>query len=190
LAALVSTSYLDTQLGSTMTGISQNFYTLNLIASSLTTSSLTFGTGSGYLFLPNSIMNSLSVGILYVSTIVGFTPGDTTIGGGIVSTANLAKLVSTANLANLVSTANLIDLISTSAFDSGLTSTIIGLGTFGYLSSATAGNLPEGLVSTANLANLISTANLIDLVSTSFLDTALGSTLTSLENQFTTNKNI
>jgi hypothetical protein len=187
LAALVSTSYLDTQLGSTMTGISQNFYTLNLIASSLTTSSLTFGTGSGYLFLPNSIMNSLSVGILYVSTIVGFTPGGTTIGGGIVSTANLAKLVSTANLANLVSTANLIDLISTSAFDSGLTSTIIGLGTFGYLSSATAGNLPEGLVSTANLANLISTANLIDLVSTSFLDTALGSTLTSLENQFTTN---
>jgi hypothetical protein len=60
-------------------------------------------------------MNSLSVGILYASTIVGFTPG---------------------------------------------------------------GASGTGLVSTANLANL---------VSTSFLDTAFGSTLTSLESQFTTN---
>jgi hypothetical protein len=59
---------------------------------------LTFGTGNGFLFLPNTVMNSLSVGILYASTIVGFTPGGTSIGGGLVSTANLARLVSTSLL--------------------------------------------------------------------------------------------
>jgi hypothetical protein len=42
-------------------------------------------------------MNSLSVGILYASTIVGFTPGGTS-GTGLVSTANLANLVSTSLL--------------------------------------------------------------------------------------------
>jgi hypothetical protein len=81
-----------------MTGISQNFSSSNISVSSLTTSSLTFGTGSGYLFLPNSVMNSLSVGILYASTIVGFTPGGSSVGGGLVSTANLANLVSTSLL--------------------------------------------------------------------------------------------
>jgi hypothetical protein len=97
LANLVSTSYLNTQLGSTMTGISQNFFSSNIFTSSLTTSSLTFGTGNGFLFLPNTVMNSLSVGIIYVSTIVGFTPGGAS-GTGLVSTANLANLVSTSLL--------------------------------------------------------------------------------------------
>jgi hypothetical protein len=79
-------------------------------------------------------MNSLSVGILYASTIVGFTPGGVS-GGGLVSTANLADLVSTANLANLISTANLANLVSTSYFTSQITSSIIGLGTTGYIST-------------------------------------------------------
>ena len=125
LANLVSTSYLNTQLGSTMTGISQNFYSSNIFTSSLITSSLTFGTGSGYLFLPNTVMNSLSVGILYASTIVGFTPGGGSIGGGIVSTANLANLVSTSfldtafgstltSLENQFTTSNLITPLLTS----------------------------------------------------------------------------
>jgi hypothetical protein len=81
-----------------MTGISQNFFSSKIFTSSLTTSSLTFGTGSGYLFLPNSVMNSLSVGIIYASTIVGFSPGGSAVGGGLVSTANLANLVSTSLL--------------------------------------------------------------------------------------------
>ena len=181
LADLVSTSYLASQLGSTVIGLgtagyvstatlgftlssfstaqSQNFYSSNISVSSLTTSSLTFGTGSGYLFLPNTVMNSLSVGIIYASTIVGFIPGGGSIGGGIVSTANLADLVSTSYLA------------------SQLGSTVIGLGTAGYLSS-----IPSlgGFVSTANLVNLISTANLADLVSTSYLATQLGSTVIGL----------
>ena len=87
LANLISTSFFDTQLTSTVIGLgsagyvstatlisfstaqSQNFYSSNISVSSLTTSSLTFGTGSGYLFLPNTVMNSLSVGILIASTI-------------------------------------------------------------------------------------------------------------------------
>ena len=87
LANLISTSFFDTQLTSTIIGLgtagyvstatlisfstaqSQNFYSSNISVSSLTTSSLTFGTGSGYLFLPNTVMNSLSVGILIASTI-------------------------------------------------------------------------------------------------------------------------
>jgi hypothetical protein len=131
-------------LSSFSTAQSQNFYSSNISVSSLTTSSLTFGTGSGYLFLPNTVMNSLSVGIIYASTIVGFTPGGGGIGGGLVSTANLANLVSTANLANLISTpnfanlistANLANLVSTSFFTSQITSSIIGLGTTGYVST-------------------------------------------------------
>ena len=54
-----------------------------------------------------------------------------------------------------------------------LTSTVIGLGTAGYISTASGGVavLPGGLVSTANLTNLIST---------SFFDTQLTSTVTGL----------
>ena len=87
LANLISTTYFEASLTSTVIGLgtagyvstatlisfstaqSQNFYSSNISVSSLTTSSLTFGTGSGYLFLPNTVMNSLSVGILIASTI-------------------------------------------------------------------------------------------------------------------------
>ena len=83
----------------------------------------------------------------------------------LVSTANLANLISTANLANLISTANLANLVSTSYLQSQLGSTVIGLGTVGYLSSIIFGSI----ISTANLANLVSTANLVNLVSTANL---------------------
>jgi hypothetical protein len=53
----------------------------------------------------------------------------------LVSTANLANLISTANLANLVSTANLATLVSTTYLATQLGSTVIGLGTAGYLST-------------------------------------------------------
>ena len=107
----------------------------------------------------------------------------------LVSTANLANLVSTANLANLVSTANLANVVSTSYLNTAFTSTVIGLGTAGYLSSAltniggfglvSTANL-AGHVSTANLAALVSTANLAALVSTTFLDNKLTSTVIGL----------
>jgi hypothetical protein len=87
LANLISTTFFDASLTSTVIGLgtagyvnmatlnyistaqSQNFYSSNISVSSLTTSSLTFGTGSGYLFLPNTVMNSVSVGVLFASTI-------------------------------------------------------------------------------------------------------------------------
>jgi hypothetical protein len=122
----------------------------------------------------------------------------------LVSTANLANLVSTANLANHISTANLATLVSTSYLETQLGSTVIGLGTAGYISSipslsglvstANLANLIStanlaghvstanlaNLVSTANLANHISTANLANLVSTSYLGTQLASTVMGL----------
>jgi hypothetical protein len=115
------------------------------------------------------------------STITGlgtFGYLSTVILDSLVSTANLTNLVSTANLTNLVSTANLATLVSTSFFDYALTSTVIGLGTVGYLSSAIAATLPEGLISTANLADLVSTANLegFDF----YLGTQIGSTVIGL----------
>jgi 3-dehydroquinate dehydratase len=62
--------------------------------------------------------------------------------------------------------------VSTSYLDTQLTSTVIGLGSAGYLSSISGGgSIIGGLVSTANLANL---------VSTSFLNTQLGSTVVGL----------
>ena len=164
LANLISTSFFDTQLTSTVIGLGSAGYLStgfsSLIASSfsssnasfqlLTTSSILFGTGSGYLTLPNTVIPNLSVGILYASTIVGFNPGGGSIIGGLVSTSYL---------------------------DTQLTSTVIGLGTVGYLSSITS---IGGFVSTANLANLISTANLANLISTSFFDIQLGSTVVGL----------
>ena len=171
----MSTSYLATQLASTVIGLGSAGYLSTgystLVASSFTssnasfqnliTSSINFGTGSGYLTLPNTIIPYLSVGILNVSTLLGYTPGGTVAIGGVVSTANLANLVSTSYLATQ------------------LASTVIGLGTAGYISSAVA-TIPGGLVSTANLANLVSTANLANLVSTSYLATQLTSTVIGL----------
>jgi hypothetical protein len=114
----------------------------------------------------------------YLSTVILDSLVSTANLTNLVSTANLVNLVSTANLVNLVSTANLANLVSTSFFDKALTSTVIGLGTVGYLSSATVATLPEGLVSTANLAGLVSTANLegLDL----YLGNQIGSTVIGL----------
>jgi hypothetical protein len=55
----------------------------------------------------------------------------------LVSTPNLLNLVSTATLLNagFVSTPNLLNLVSTSYLSSQLNSTVIGLGTIGYVSS-------------------------------------------------------
>jgi hypothetical protein len=100
----------------------------------------------------------------------------------LVSTANLADLVSTANLAGLVSTANLANLLSTSFFNTNLTSTIIGLGTTGYISTATLLSTSAGLsieiqsggggITTALTSSIIGLGT-IGYVSTSYLNTQL-----------------
>ena len=78
---------------------------------------------------------------------------------GLVSTANLAKLVSTANLANLVSTANLANLVSTTNLAQSLASTVIGLGTTGYLSSLNTRSLSTGTVFTSSISFIDTSLN-------------------------------
>jgi len=89
------------------------------------------------------------------STIIGL--GTAGYLSSAISATLPSGLISTANLIGHVSTANLTNLISTSYLATQLGSTIIGLGTAGYLSSATAAVIPGGLISTANLTNLVST---------------------------------
>ena len=190
---LVSTSYLATQLGSTVIGLGTAGYlstiptslqslsisTGNIFTSSVMLIDTTVGFGytgfanelivsSGNLLLNNSFLSGGGGGGGSVSQLIGGT--NITIsppGGTGVVTINGAAAPS---LAGFVSTANLANLVSTSYFTSQLTSTVIGLGTLGYLSSATGSAvIPGGLVSTANLANLVSTANLANLVSTANL---------------------
>ena len=68
---------------------------------------------------------------------------------GLISTANLANHVSTANLANLISTANLAGLVSTTYLTSQITSTVVGLGTTGYISSSQLVSTVAGISLTA-----------------------------------------
>ena len=84
----------------------------------------------------------------------------------LVSTANLASLISTANLVNLVSTANLIDfvstanlqgLISTPYFNSQITSSLIGLGNLGYISSFQAREMSTGVLQVSSIRFMDST---------------------------------
>jgi hypothetical protein len=153
LANLVSTTYLATQIGSTVIGLGTAGYLStgfsNLIANTfttstatlqfITTSSILFGTGTGYLTLPNSVIPNLSVGIIYASTIVGFAPG-----GGF-------------NVSSLVSTPNLADLVSTSLLNSAFASTLTSLG-----NEFTTNHLITPLITNNNTIS-IDTFNDIDL---------------------------
>jgi hypothetical protein len=120
---------------------------------------------SGFISTP-TLNNALTSSIIGLGT-AGYLSSIPSLGAfGLVSTANLVNLVSTANLAGHVSTANLGGLVSTIYLTTQIGSTVIGLGTAGYLSS-----IPSlgGFISTANLANLVSTANLAGHVSTANL---------------------
>ena len=70
---------------------------------------------------------------------------------GLISTANLTDLISTANLTDLISTANLTGLISTSFFDTQITSSLIGLGNLGFLSSYNTRNVSTGTVQASSI---------------------------------------
>ena len=140
-----------------------NFVSTPTLNNALTSTVIGLGT-AGYL----SSIPSLG-GFVSTANLAGLV--STANLANLVSTANLANLVSTTNLANLVSTANLANVVSTSYLNTALTSTVIGLGTVGYLSSALTNIGGFGLVSTANLANL---------VSTSYLNTSLTSTVIGL----------
>ena len=94
------------------------------------------------------------------STVIGLgTAGyiSTTSGGG--GSINATGLVSTANLASLVSTANLASIVSTSYLTSQFTSTVIGLGTSGYLSSLNGISLSTGTVFTSSISFIDTSLN-------------------------------
>jgi hypothetical protein len=104
----------------------------------------------------------------------------------LISTANLANLVSTANLANLVSTENLIDLvstanlrdfISTSYFDSQITSSIIGLGNLGYISSFEAREFSTGVLQVSSIRFMDSTTTPPNAGTISLLNVSSGQLL-------------
>jgi hypothetical protein len=70
---------------------------------------------------------------------------------GLISTANLTGLISTANLTGLISTANLTGLVSTNFFDTQITSSLKGLGTFGFLSSFNTTTFSTGTVKASSI---------------------------------------
>jgi len=69
----------------------------------------------------------------------------------LISTANLTGLISTANLTGLISTANLTGLVSTNFFDTQITSSLKGLGTFGFLSSFNTTTFSTGTVKASSI---------------------------------------
>lgn len=92
------------------------------------------------------------------STVVGLgTAGYISTSGG--GSINATGLVSTANLAKLVSTANLANLVSTSYLTTQLTSTVVGLGTTGYLSSLNTRSLSTGTVFTSSISFIDTSLN-------------------------------
>lgn len=91
------------------------------------------------------------------STVIGLgTAGYISTGGGSI---NATGLVSTANLVSLVSTANLATLVSTSYLASQLRSTVLGLGTSGYLSSLNTRSLSTGTVFTSSISFIDTSLN-------------------------------
>ena len=91
------------------------------------------------------------------STVAGLgTAGYISTGGGSI---NATGLVSTANLVSLVSTANLASLVSTSYLTTQLTSSVIGLGTSGYLSSLNSRSLSTGTVFASSISFIDTSLN-------------------------------
>ena len=94
-----------------------------------------------------------------------------------ISTANLAGLISTPNLVDFVSSANLRDLISTQFFDRGITSSLIGLGNLGYLSSFQTRELSTSILQTSSIRFMDSTTTPPNAGLTSLLNVSSGQLL-------------
>jgi len=134
LAGLVSTSYLATQIGSTVVGLGTAGYLSSIpsLGGFVSTANLTNLVSTAN--LTNLVSTANLANLVSTANLASLV--STANLASLVSTANLANLVSTANLASLVSTANLASLVSTSFLNTSLTSSVLGLGTAGYLSTA------------------------------------------------------
>jgi hypothetical protein len=117
------------------------------------------GGGGGDLTTANLTSTVIGLGTVgYISTASGGGGLTTTnltstvIGLGTVGyVSSLLNLVSTNNLLELVSTPNLLNLVSTSYLDETSRSSFIGLGTLGYISTASGGGITTtNLVSTTS----------------------------------------
>jgi hypothetical protein len=128
LTTIVSTSYLATQLGSTVVGLGTIGYLSSLNTRSLSTGTL-FASSISFIdtLLNTKQLLAVNGGVLQLN-------GAAITGGGGGSATG-----------DYISTANLVNLVSTSYLASRLGSTVIGLGTAGYLSSVslTTVNIPN-----------------------------------------------
>jgi len=188
----LSTSGIGPYISAFSATIATSFTTSNANIKSLNVSSITFGTGTGNLNLPDIYATSLSTNFVTVYTSLVAPVLSTQqlnvssiTGISIVTPTNLTSTVvglgtvgyiSSAALTNLVSTANLVNLVSTSYLTSQLTSTVVGLGTVGYVStsqllSTSKGlydliqNAPGGGVTTANLTSTVTGLGTIGYIS-------------------------
>ena len=94
-----------------------------------------------------------------------------------ITASNALRLMAPVQIPTTLTVSSLtVSSINSQTFGQPIQSTVIGLGTAGYVSTA---NL-LGHVSTANLIGLISTQNLVGLVSTTYLTTQLQSTVDGL----------
>jgi hypothetical protein len=153
LANLVSTTYLTSQLNSTVIGLGTAGYisTSHLFSTTIGLTAQIAAGGSG---ITTANLTSTVVGLGtagYISSVNLTGLVSTANLTGLVSTANLTGLVSTANLTGLVSTANLTGLISTTYLTTQLNSTVIGLGTAGFLSSTRSLQLSTGFISVSSI---------------------------------------
>jgi hypothetical protein len=191
LANLVSTSYFATQLGSTVIGLGTAGYLSSATAATLpgglvSTSYLSTQLGSTFSVLRVSSLSTFSLigTTAFISSLtvynlnIGFDPGYVNM-GDIIATSLSSVLVNTnyifatSNQSQNASTQQLYtsSINGNPVFQTSfLASTVIGLGTAGYISTAVT-TLPPGLISTANLATL---------VSTTYLATQIGSTVIGL----------
>jgi hypothetical protein len=169
----VSTASLQTNLSSFSTGLTNNFFTRNLTVSTITAdllniSTISFGTGSGFITFPFLKAIYISSGstqtdIAYVSkSISGAQLQFSSLEGDGSLLTNLVTGIpsSLQGLGSLgyLSSVSFNDLVSTPFLDTTLQSTVEGLGSLGYLS----------------------TVSFNDLVSTAFLDTTFQSTVDGL----------
>jgi len=208
---------------------SQYLYGTQGFISSLTVNSLILGATSGFIDLGDVIATTISTGqinatVIYASSIQAFHVSGAITSLNLVSTTaaityayQTAGFVSSPNLLNHVSTAFLntslqstvaglgqtyVSTVAAAISQTNLTSSIIGLGSVGYVSSSqltstvtsliygyqTAGFLStptiqsttSGLLYTFQTAGFLSSPNLSGLVSTPFLNTSLTSTVASV----------
>jgi hypothetical protein len=169
----VSTASLQANLSSFSTGLTNNFFTRNLTVSTITAdllniSTISFGTGSGFITFP-------FLKAIYISS--GSTQTDI---------AYVSKSISGAQLqfSSLEGDGSLLTNLVT-----GIPSSLQGLGSLGYLSSVSFNALVstpfldttlQSTVEGLGSLGYLSTVSFNDLVSTAFLDTTFQSTVDGL----------